>query len=211
MIRKLRFGGAVRAGTTWRRGMTEGFFHELPELETERLKLRKLRMSDAQDMYEYSRDPEVARHVLWDAHTSVSETRGYLRYALRQYRQDQPASWGIELKQTGRLIGTIGFMWINRDHNSAEVGYSLARAQWNKGLMSEALEAVLEEGFMDLGLHRIEAQHEVDNPASGRVMVKCGMLYEGCVRGRLYNKGRYVDVSLYAILRDDYLRRRKAR
>ena len=102
-------------------------------------------------------------------------------------------------------------MWINRDHNSAEVGYSLARAQWNKGLMSEALEAVLEEGFMDLGLHRIEAQHEVDNPASGRVMVKCGMLYEGCVRGRLYNKGRYVDVSLYAILRDDYLRRRKAR
>ena len=51
MIRKLRFGGAVRAGTTWRRGMTEGFFHELPELETERLKLRKLRMSDAQDMY----------------------------------------------------------------------------------------------------------------------------------------------------------------
>ena len=158
-------------------------------------------------MYEYSRDPEVARHVLWDAHTSIGESRGYLRYAVRQYRQDMPASWGIEFKENHRLIGTIGFMWINRDHHSAEVGYSLARDYWNRGIMSEALEAVLDEGFLNLGLHRIEAQHEVDNPASGRVMAKCGMLYEGCVRGRLYNKGRYVDVALYAILREDYLRR----
>ena len=62
-------------------------FGRLPTMLTRRLILRPVRMSDAQDMYEYSRDPEVARHVLWDAHTSVSETRGYLRYALRQYRQ----------------------------------------------------------------------------------------------------------------------------
>ena len=108
----------------------DGFFHDLPELETGRLLLRKLRMTDAQDMYEYSRDPEVARHVLWDAHQSVGDSRGYLRYAVRQYRQDLPASWGIELKENHKLIGTIGFMWINRDHNSAEVGYSLAREYW---------------------------------------------------------------------------------
>lgn len=183
-------------------------FSSLPTLRTKRLTLRPVRMSDAADLYEYSKDPEVARHVLWDAHQSVGDSRGYLRYAVRQYRQDLPASWGIELKENHKLIGTIGFMWINRDHNSAEVGYSLAREYWNRGIMSEALSAVLNEGFMDLNLHRIEAQHEVDNPASGRVMVKCGMMYEGCVRGRLYNKGRYVDVALYAILRDDYLRRR---
>ena len=183
-------------------------FSNLPTLRTKRLTLRPARMSDAADLYEYSKDPEVARHVLWDAHQSVGDSRGYLRYAVRQYRQDLPASWGIELKENHKLIGTIGFMWINRDHNSAEVGYSLAREYWNRGIMSEALSAVLNEGFMDLNLHRIEAQHEVDNPASGRVMVKCGMMYEGCVRGRLYNKGRYVDVALYAILRDDYLRRR---
>lgn len=210
MIKKLKFGGPLRrAMPGGRQPMNvDGFFHDLPELETGRLLLRKLRMTDAQDMYEYSRDPEVALHVLWDAHTSISESRGYLRYAVRQYRQDLPASWGIELKENGRLIGTIGFMWINRDHHSAEVGYSLSRQYWNRGIMSEALDAVIDEGFMELGLHRIEAQHEVDNPASGRVMAKCGMLYEGCVRGRLYNKGRYVDVSLYAILRDDYMRRR---
>lgn len=209
-MKKMILRGAILRGANDGRPPmnVDGFFHDLPELETDRLLLRKLRMTDAQDMYEYSRDPEVAKHVLWDAHQSVGDSKGYLRYAIRQYRQDLPASWGIELKETQSLIGTIGFMWINRDHNSAEVGYSLAREQWNKGIMSEALATVLEEGFMDLGLHRIEAQHEVDNPASGRVMAKCGMLYEGCVRGRLYNKGRYVDVALYAILRDDYLKRR---
>ena len=182
----------------------DGFFHELPELETERLLLRKLRMTDAQDMYEYSRDPEVARHVLWDAHTSVSESRGYLRYALRQYRQDQPASWGIELKETGAIIGTIGFMWIQDDNRAAEVGYSLARAQWGRGIMTEALEAVIEYGFRTLKLNRIEAIHELTNPASGAVMRKCGMVHEGTMREKLFNKGKYVDVDLYAILRKDF-------
>ena len=76
--------------------------------------------------------------------------------------------------------------------------------------MSEALSAVLNEGFMDLNLHRIEAQHEVDNPASGRVMEKCGMRKEGVLRQRLYNKGKFVDVALYAILKDDARPARRA-
>ena len=181
----------------------DGFFHDLPELETGRLLLRKLRMTDAQDMYEYSRDPEVARHVLWDAHQSVGDSRGYLRYAVRQYRQDLPASWGIELKENHKLIGTIGFMWINCEHRSAEVGYSLSRDCWNQGYATEALRAVLRFGFNTLRLNRIEAQHELDNPASGRVMEKCGMRCEGTLRQRVFNKGRFSDVRLYAILRGD--------
>ena len=69
--------------------------------------------------------------------------------------------------------------------------------------MTEALSAVVRYGFERLGLNRIEAQHEVDNPASGAVMRKVGMRQEGTLRSRLYNKGRYVDVELYAILRKD--------
>ena len=70
--------------------------------------------------------------------------------------------------------------------------------------MSEALKTVLEFGFTKLGLNRIEAQHESDNPASGRVMIKAGMRHEGTLRQRVYNKGRYADVELYAILRSDF-------
>ena len=177
----------------------------MPDLQTPRLVLRKLTMRDAPDIFHYSKDPEVARHVLWDAHRSIGDSRAYLRYMLRRYRGHEPASWGIEHLDSGRIIGTIGFMWIQEDNNAAEVGYSLAREYWNHGIMTEALRAVIQFGFDEMGLHRIEAQHETTNPASGAVMRKCGMQKEGTLRSRLYNKGKYVDVDLYAILRKDYL------
>jgi len=161
-------------------------------------------MRDAPDLYAYGRDAEVARHVLWDAYRSEAEARMFVRSLQRQYRHGQPGSWGIVYKPHGKVIGTIGFMWWNPDHNSAEVGYSLAHAYWNQGIMSEALREIIRFGFVSMGLHRIEAQHECDNPASGRVMEKAGMRHEGTLRGRLYNKGRYVDVELYAILRDHF-------
>lgn len=176
----------------------------MPRLDTERLILRKLTMHDAEDIYSYSRDPEVARHVLWDAHRSIGESRAYLRYMLRKYRMTEAASWGIEWKETGRIIGTIGFMWIQDDNRAAEVGYSLSRTYWGKGIMTEALAAVIEYGFGALRLNRIEAIHELSNPASGAVMRKCGMTCEGTMREKLFNKGKYVDVDLYAILRKDF-------
>ncbi len=128
--------------------------------------------------------------MLWDAHRSIGESRAYLRYMIRRYRMTEPASWGIELKETGAVIGTIGFMWIQDDNRAAEVGYSLARAQWGRGIMTEALEAVIEYGFRTLKLNRIEAIHELTNPASGAVMRKCGMVHEGTMREKLFNKGK---------------------
>ena len=188
----------------------DGLFDEMPTLETPRLILRKLDMRDAADMFDYSRDPQVAKHVLWDAHTSISESRGYIRYMIRKNRSGEPSSWGIVEKLSGRVVGTIGYMWYQKDNNSCEIGYSLARACWNRGYMTEALTEVIRYSFENLRLHRVEAQHEVDNGASGAVMRKCGMTKEGTLRGRLYNKGRYVDVDLYSILREDYASRVRA-
>ena len=181
-------------------------FSRLPRLETPRLLLRPMTMRDAQDIYDYSRDPEVARYVLWSAHRSLSESRAYLRYILRQYRDGMPSSWGIVMKSTGRVVGTIGYMSYSEENSSVEVGYSLSRALWNHGVMTEALHAVLAFSFERMQIHRVEAQHDAANPASGRVMVKCGMLHEGRLRGRVYNKGRFVDVELYALIREDWLR-----
>ena len=118
-------------------------FDDMPRLETPRLILRRLEMRDAPDLFDYSRDPQVAKHVLWDAQTSVSEARAYVRYMLRRYRAGEPASWGIEEKETGRVVGTIGYMWYQRDNNACEVGYSLARRRWNRGYMTEALARVI--------------------------------------------------------------------
>ena len=177
----------------------------MPEIETDRLLLRRLCIRDATDMFEYMCHDVVAQHVLWDAHRNISDTRNYIRYMLRKYRLGDPASWGIEYKATGTIIGTIGYMWNNPEHASAELGYSLNDAYWNMGIMTEALSAVIRYSFTKMHINRLEAQHETDNPASGRVMQKCGMRKEGTLRARLRNKGRYVDVDLYAILRNDFL------
>ncbi len=186
----------------------ETLFAHLPPLETPRLLLRALTMRDAGDVYQYSKDPEVARYVLWDAHESLSQTRAYLRYILRQYRNGEATSYGIVLKETGKVIGTIGFMWVNMENRSAEVGYSLSRAYWNHGLMTQALQAILDFAFNRLHLNRVEAQHDTRNPASGRVMRHCGMQFEGTLRQRIYNKGRYVDVDVYAIVATEHKHQR---
>lgn len=182
------------------------YFLETPEIFAERLHLRRLTMRDAPDIYEYSRDPLVAEHVLWEAHRSLSESKSYIRYMIRKYRAGDAASWGIALNSDDRVIGTIGFMWIQPDNASAEIGYSLARRCWNRGYMTEALRALIRYGFTQMDLNRIEAMHETTNPASGAVMRKCGMQREGLLRNKLINKGKYVDVELYSILKRDFRR-----
>ena len=169
----------------------------MPTLETKRLILRRITMRDAKDIFTYSKDAEVARHVLWSAQKDVSEAKDYCRFMMKRYRCDQPSSWGIIEKATGKLVGTIGYMDHNEDNATVEVGYSLARWLWNGGYMTEALARVIAYTFEAMDINRIEAQHELTNPSSGRVMEKCGMVKEGVLRQRLYNKGRYVDVALY--------------
>ena len=180
------------------------FFSCLPVLETEDLILRKPRLSDAAEMYSYASDPEVARYVLWEPHTSISDTKAFIRDLRRRIRGGFPTSWVITLRATGQVIGTIGFMWYSSDNSSAELGYSLSRQYWNHGYATQALSAVIEKSFRKLPVNRLEAQHDVRNPASGRVMEKCGLRQEGILRSRIRNKGEYVDVALWAILRSDF-------
>lgn len=181
----------------------QAVFSNLPTLETARLRLRPIRREDAAAVFSYTKDTEVTRHVLWDAHQTIAQARRFIRFLRRQYRRGLPASFAIALQGSDRVIGTIGFMWVNTDHQSAEIGYSLSREYWNKGLMTEALRAVLAFGFDTLHLNRIEGQHDTQNPASGKVMQHAGMQYEGLMRQRLRNKGRFIDVACYAILKSD--------
>ena len=179
-------------------------------IQTPRLLIRKLSIADAEDIYAVSSNPNVSRYVLWDTHRSIMDSRAMIRAHLRSYRNEEPASLAIELKENGRVIGTIGFLWIDREHNSAEIGYSLGEPYWNNGYMTEALRAMLAFGFDKLYLNRIEACFDVSNTASGRVMAKVGMQKEGLHRKKLYNKGRYIDIEMWSILMEDYLNNEKS-
>ena len=176
-------------------------FATLPVLETQRLILRRIGRRDAKDIFAYASDPEVARHVLWTPHSSIRDSRRYVRWMKRQYRNGDPSSFAIELKETGRMIGTIGFVSCSPEDGLVEVGYSIGREHWGRGYTTEALRTVLDFAFTELGVYRVEGRYEWDNPASGRVMEKCGMRLEGTLRGAVFNKGRHADVCVRAILR----------
>ncbi len=189
---------------TWNDENPTAFFSNLPDIETKDLLLRPMRIKDAPDIFEYASDPEVSRYVLWEPHQRLSDTRAYIRYIRSLYRRGLPSSWAVVLRDSSSVIGTIGFMAYSPINRSAEIGYSFSRRYWNRGYATQALESVLHTAFEALpNLNRIEAQHDVRNPASGRVMEKSGMLKEGVLRNRICNKTELVDVALYAILRSD--------
>ena len=175
-------------------------FRHLPILHTDRLILRPIRYSDAPSMFEYSQDEDVCRYVLWEPHQSIWDTYEAIRGLRRQYRHGWPSSYAIALADNDRQIGTIGFMWLNTENKSAEIGYSLSKEYWNQGYMTEALRAMIDFSFEKLHLHRLEAQHDLRNPASGRVMEKAGMNLEGTLRDRIFNRGQYCSVAIYAVI-----------
>ncbi len=181
----------------------QSVFKALPTLPTPRLLLRPLKTKDREDLFAYAKDDEVSKFVLWDTHQSLLDAHLFIKAARKQYKKGLPSTFAIEDKETGKMVGTIGFMWINTEFKSAEIGYSLSRRFWNKGIMTEALGEILKFSFNTLHLNRVEAQFIKENIPSQRVMEKCNMQYEGLLRERVFIKGQFKDVMLYAILKND--------
>lgn len=179
-------------------------FRSLPLLETNRLRLRKLSMRDATDVFEYASIPEVAEHVTWEYHRNISDSMHFLRIMIQQYDDGMPSPWAIIDKELGKLIGTIGYHVWSPPNAYAEVGYALSKEYWNKGIMTEAFNEVIRFGFERMKLNRIEATCKLANTASEKVMHKCGMTYEGMMRKKLYAKGEYHDLKLYSLLKNEW-------
>lgn len=174
------------------------------KIETHRLILRPFRMEDAEDMYRnWASDPEVTRFLTWPPHANIEITRRVIGSWLPQYADGGFFSWAIEWKEMGRVIGGISVVHLNESVEAAEIGYCLGRAFWGKGIMPEALRAVIDYLFDAAGLYRVSACHDANNPNSGRVMQKAGMKREGVRRGAGRNNQGIVDEVCYAILRSD--------
>jgi ribosomal-protein-alanine N-acetyltransferase len=102
------------------------------------------------------------------------------------------------------MIGTCSYsFWVREDH-CAEVGYVLNRRYWGQGYMAEAVRAIVGFGFRELGMNRIQARCDVPNIGSARVMEKAGMSFEGVLRQQLFEKGHYLDIKIYSILKSEW-------
>ncbi|MBO5326603.1 MAG: GNAT family N-acetyltransferase [Clostridia bacterium] len=179
-------------------------FSHFPELETDRLHLRAIRVSDAADMYDYAKRDEVTKYLLWNPHPDVTYTRRYLEYLAGRYRLGQFYDWAIVSKSDQRMIGTCGFVRFDCPHNSAEIGYVLSPDYQGQGYMYEAARRVMQFGFSVLGLHRIEARYMIENASSRQVMEKLGMTFEGVKRSSMLVKGQYRDIGYCAILANEF-------
>jgi ribosomal-protein-alanine N-acetyltransferase len=168
-------------------------------IESTRLILRPFSIKDVEDVFLYASDEIVTKYLTWPPHTDISQTKKIVK----EFFMDKPGVFAIELKSERKCIGCIELR-IYTEHDKASFGYVLNRKYWNKGYMTEALKRIIDFAFSKLGLNRIEATHYVGNEGSGRVMQKCGMIYEGTGLQEVKIKGVFHDVVHYAILRQDW-------
>ena len=175
------------------------FMVQQPVLATDRLLLRPYTLADARAVQRLCGDYAVSATTLlpypypdglaevWIASLSEGTERG------------AAAAFAVTLARDGALIGGARLR-IEADHARGELGFWIAKSCWGRGYATEAVRALIGYGFSVLGLHRIHAMHFSRNPASGRVMAKCGMVHEGRFRGHIKKWDVYEDVDIWAIL-----------
>ena len=182
----------------------ERYFKDLPNIHTSRLLLRKIQMTDAEDLFEYGSTEAVTRNVTWYPYQKLKDAKKFIGHVHAFYEAGKPAQWAIEHKETGKMIGTVAFGNVKKEHFTAEIAYALSHDYWGKGYTTEAVKEMLRIGFEELDFIRIAAQCLPENIASERVMQKVGMTYEGTLRKVAYIKGKNRDLKTYSILHEEY-------
>lgn len=187
--------------------MTEVFdFAEMPVLTTSRLVLRDVRSTqDAAAVFDLFADPDVARSTDTGPFESDSEAVEVIDWIHGIFASGRGMRWAITMPPSDDLIGTCGFNVWRQDNNSAVIGYDLMQRFWGKGIVPEALRAMLDFGFSDMALNRIEADVTVGNAASVRVLEKLGFHEEGLLRQAGHWRGEYHDLRLFSLLRSEWV------
>ncbi|MBH0229099.1 GNAT family N-acetyltransferase [Halobacillus sp. KCTC 3957] len=176
---------------------------KFPVIETERLKLREVTKEDASDLLRYLSDEEIVKHMGLPPFQSVDDAYDEINWYSSIYQEGTGIRWGITLKENDQVIGSCGFLNRQPKHFRAEVGFELSRKHWGQGIASEALEAVVQYGFSQLQLERIEALIVPENLPSQRMVEKMGLQKEGLLRHYEYTNGKFDDLYMYSLLKDD--------
>lgn len=173
-------------------------------LETARLRLRHLDPGDAAAYHGIFSDSETMRFWSGEPIETLDEARDMLDRDLEWVKSGDALCWGIALPESNRLVGKISLYLFSRQNRRAEVGYILDRSHWGRGLMSEALDAVLEFAFDELDLHRVEADVDPDHAASLALLARFGFVREGLFRDRWHVHDRWHDSVMLGLLARDY-------
>lgn len=175
-----------------------------PVLETERLQLRQLELSDAPIVQRLAGDPAIAATTLTIPHPyTLDAAEAWIQGTQEGFKRGDDYVFALVRKTDGEFIGVMEIS-PEREHKRAELGYWVARSQWGQGYATEAARRLIRFGFEELKLNRIYATYFTHNPASARVMQKAGMTFEGVRRQHILKNGQFIDLGEYAILREEY-------
>ncbi len=179
-------------------------FEAFPVLETPRLILRELSLHDAEAVFRIRGDYQVTIYNTGEPYTRLDQAISLIEGVREGFEAGLELRWGITLKPNPMVIGMCGYNYWMRDHFRGSIGYDMARAHWGKGLMPEALHAIIHFGFSRMALNRVEADVLSENTASIRVLEKLGFVREGVLRERDFERGAFRDLNLYGLLRSEY-------
>lgn len=173
-------------------------------LQSGRLLLRRYTLLDADTMYKnYAADERVTRFLSWPPYQNAQDILPFLRDAIQGYSSNKCYNWAIEYKQ--EIIGSISVTSLDEKNAACEIGYCIGYNFWNQGMMSEAVQTVIAYLFQEINMHRIMAKHDGETMASGRVMQKNGMTYEGTLRGYYIRNDKTIGNALvYGITAEDF-------
>ncbi len=173
------------------------------ELHTERLHLRKMKVSDSPSLFKIWSDPEVTKFMNINCFTDENQAKDMIKL-LDEFSQDNKAiRFSIIEMDSNEIIGSCGFNFLDYENAKAEIGYDIAKAFWGRGYASEAICALLDYAFSSLKLNRIEAKVEPENVKSVKVLQKLNFTFEGTLRQSERVDGRFNDLNMYSKLITD--------
>lgn len=177
-------------------------------IETERLILRRFNKSDAPAMFNnWASDSNVTEFLQWQAHESLEVSEAVLAEWIPQYENDNYYVWAIVPKELGEPIGSIAVVDMDERVGKVHIGYCIGKNRWHQGIVSEAFAGIIPFLFDEVKANRIESRHDPRNPNSGKVMMKCGLKYEGTLRQADFSNKGIADASMYALLASEYYER----
>ncbi|GED13593.1 GNAT family N-acetyltransferase [Aneurinibacillus migulanus] len=175
----------------------------ITELYTERLHLRKMKVSDSSSLFKIWSDPDVTRFMNVDCFTHENQAKDMIKL-LDELAQDSKAiRFSIIELESNEIIGSCGYNSLDFENEKAEIGYDLAKAFWGKGYASEAIYSLLDYAFSSLKLNRLEAKVEPENVNSIKVLQKLNFTFEGTLRQYEKSKGKFIDLNMYSKLITD--------
>jgi ribosomal-protein-alanine N-acetyltransferase len=174
-----------------------------PAIELHGARLRPLVPPDAAALYAYLRDPLVTELTSYPD-VSVTMVGAMIERAMSRWACGELSKWGLVLPHDNRLVGTCGFNEWSPSHRWAELAFDLARDHWGKGLMRQAVAAVLQWAFRQDQIDRVQAFVRVDNGRSQRLLERSGFVREGCLRSYRVCRGQPHDFYIYSLLRSDW-------